>query len=63
MKNAKTSLKEPSLANGASATHNRKLVRRGPSPMALEQRFMFDGAALADASQTVASAEIGRAHV
>ncbi|MBK5913069.1 DUF4347 domain-containing protein [Rhodocyclus purpureus] len=28
----------------------RRLVRRGPNPMALEQRFMFDGAAVADAA-------------
>ena len=29
----------------------KKLVRRGPSPLALEQRFMFDGAAVGDAVQ------------
>lgn len=30
-----------------------KLVRRGPSPLVLEQRFMFDGAAMADAAYTL----------
>jgi hypothetical protein len=33
----------------------KKLVRRGPSPLALEQRFMFDGAAVGDAVQMLAS--------
>ena len=32
------------------ARPSKKLVRRGPSPMLLEQRFMFDGAALVDAA-------------
>jgi len=62
MKNAKTSLKEQHLANDASAINGKKLVRRGPSPMALEQRFMFDGAALADAAQTVATADAAASH-
>ncbi|MCZ8292037.1 MAG: DUF4347 domain-containing protein [Hylemonella sp.] len=31
----------------------RQLVRQGPRPLALEQRFMFDGAALTDATQTL----------
>lgn len=30
-----------------------RLVRKGPRPMALEQRFMFDGAALIDAVETL----------
>ncbi|HEX8883934.1 MAG TPA: cadherin-like domain-containing protein, partial [Noviherbaspirillum sp.] len=62
MKNAKTPTKEQHLANGASAINGKKLVRRGPSPMALEQRFMFDGAALADATQTVATAAAAASH-
>lgn len=33
-----------------------RLVRRGPSPLALEQRFMFDGAAVGDAIDTIAHA-------
>ncbi|NIC42192.1 tandem-95 repeat protein [Aquabacterium sp. A08] len=32
-----------------NTTRQKKLVRKGPAPMALEQRFMFDGAALVDA--------------
>ncbi|MBV0881847.1 VCBS domain-containing protein [Noviherbaspirillum sp. L7-7A] len=62
MKNAKTPSKEQHLANGASAINGKKLVRRGPSPMALEQRFMFDGAALAYATQTVATADAAASH-
>ncbi len=39
-----------------SARPGKKLVRRGPSPMVLEQRFMFDGAAVADATHTLDAA-------
>ncbi|MBU4112795.1 MAG: VCBS domain-containing protein, partial [Gammaproteobacteria bacterium] len=35
-----------------------KLVRRKPSPLALEQRFMFDGAAVGDAVQMLASPSV-----
>lgn len=32
------------------------LTHRGPAPMALEQRFMFDGAAVTDATQIIDAA-------
>ena len=32
-----------------------KLVRKAPSPMALEQRYMFDGAAVGDAVQVLSA--------
>ena len=62
MKNRTTATQQPSLASGSAAINSRKLVRRGPSPLALEQRFMFDGAALADASQTLAAADAAATH-
>ncbi len=37
----------------ATDLRSKRLVRRSPSPLALEQRFMFDGAAVADAVDTV----------
>ena len=43
MKNHKSPLKVAALQAGGQARTTSKLVRKGPSPMALEQRFMFDG--------------------
>lgn len=39
-------------AQSATGKRPNRLVRRSPSPLALEQRFMFDGAAVADAVDT-----------
>ncbi|MDP3653395.1 MAG: VCBS domain-containing protein, partial [Rhodoferax sp.] len=47
-----------SLTGASAAKPGKKLVRRGPSPMALEQRFMFDGAAVADAVQVLAATPV-----
>ncbi|EKE16915.1 MAG: hypothetical protein ACD_10C00723G0001, partial [uncultured bacterium] len=43
-------------ASSKQKTAKNRLVRRGPSPLALEQRFMFDGAAVSDAIDTAATA-------
>ena len=43
----------PDVADSPSV---RRLVRRGPSPLVLEQRFMFDGAAVADVAGAAAKA-------
>ena len=43
----------PQTQSSSPAKRSNKLVRRGPSPLVLEQRFMFDGAAVADAADTV----------
>lgn len=53
MKSNKTTLKTAALNAGAGARLASKLVRKGPSPMVLEQRFMFDGAAATDAVNTL----------
>ncbi len=44
---------KPQIQPSRPATGQHRLVRRSPSPLALEQRFMFDGAAVADAVDTV----------
>ena len=41
-----------SEAHAIPERSGKKLVRRKPSPLALEQRFMFDGAAVGDAVGT-----------
>ena len=46
MKPNTPSKKSAALTVGGQARTSTKLVRKGPSPMALEQRFMFDGAAV-----------------
>jgi len=43
-----------SEAHAIPERSGKKLVRRKPSPLALEQRFMFDGAAVGDAVQVLA---------
>ena len=40
------------------ASPRKKLIRRKPSPLALEQRFMFDGAAVGDAVQVLSDAGV-----
>ncbi|MCF8156388.1 MAG: hypothetical protein K9K35_10320, partial [Rhodoferax sp.] len=47
----------PASADAAAARPATKLVRRKPSPLALEQRFMFDGAAVGDAVQLASGPE------
>ena len=42
-----------SVGPSSSSASRGRLVRGGPRPMALEQRFMFDGAGAADAVETV----------
>ena len=39
---------QPLTSRPATGMRNSRLVRRSPRPLALEQRFMFDGAAIAD---------------
>ncbi len=46
MKSIKKTFKSSVPQAGGEARQPSKLVRKGPSPMALEQRFMFDGAAV-----------------
>ncbi|MEN9887630.1 MAG: hypothetical protein RL758_2208, partial [Pseudomonadota bacterium] len=54
MKNFKpTKIASAALNVGGHARTASRLVRQGPRPMALEQRFMFDGAALIDAVDTL----------
>lgn len=44
---------QPHPSRPATERPSKRLVRRSPSPLALEQRFMFDGAAVADAALKV----------
>lgn len=50
-----TTKKPPFPKAPGTPTGGRKLLRRGPSPMALEQRFMFDGAGAVDALSVIAA--------
>ena len=54
-------MNKPSLfeLNAITKIHTgKKLVRGKPSPMALEQRFMFDGAAVGDAVQLLSATTV-----
>ncbi|MDI1268806.1 MAG: VCBS domain-containing protein, partial [Polaromonas sp.] len=46
---------ESPVPDAPLASPGRKLVRKGPNPMALEQRFMFDGAAVGEAVQVLSA--------
>ncbi len=53
-RNAPLNLTQSPLSSAISAVPS-KLVRRPPRPMVLEQRFMFDGAAVGDAVDTLSA--------
>ena len=56
--------RETSVAAAPLGFPGKKLVRKAPSPMALEQRYMFDGAAVGDAVQVLsATAAVISVHV